>query len=579
MMLDMRAFLKHEALAIMLIFILTLPTVKAFATPGFYTSHDGDTHTARLANFFLAIKEGQLPPRLAPTLFGGYGFPIFIFIYPLPYLVGSFAHFVGFSYTDSTELVMVIGQLLSAILMYLFFKVESRNTLTSILAALIFTWAPYRFLMLFVRGAFAESFAYIFVASTFLALHRLVACPNKHSIGLASLSLACLLLSHQLVSAMFLPVFVWYLFTKIIHHPHKILLAKSAFFVFILSFVTSAYIYLPSFFERQYLRFDSLINYYQDHFVTLKQLFHSPWSYGFSHQGVANDDMSFQVGLTHLVIVVLALLSLLITLVRSKFKTITRTDQYLLLWFIPFGLSILVMLEHPLVYQLWTYTPGLNIIDFPWRFLGVSVTTISFITLYLLKKTHNHLILVLFIGLFIFYANRNHLRINQTVFFPDDYFEFYPATATWRNEFLPKARITNKWSGIEGDYHLERGEANFIPLENKTQTLEISAQVAQPSDLVIHRLFFPGWQVYLDGQLLSPGDDLLSVTDASLELRTGIDYSGFLKLSLTPGSHIILAQFIETPLRKLGMIMTGLGLIFSIFLSTQMQSSRYKQKN
>lgn len=559
--------IKQNLLPIFIVFLLTLPTVKAFATPDFYTSHDGETHTARLANYYLAIEEGQIPPRLAPTLFGGFGFPIFIFIYPLPYLVGSLFHWIGFSYTDSSELVMASGQILSALFIYLFFKLETKKTLTSIIASLFFTWAPYRFLMLYVRGAFAESFAYVFIATSLICFHQLIETKQTKWIGLTAISLSGLLLSHQLVSVMFLPVIVWYILSKLIFSKHKKFIIQSSVLSIILGFAIAAFIYTPAFFERKYLRFDDLISYYQDHFVTIKQLIRSPWSYGFSHQGTIHDDMSFQIGLTHLSAVAFSILSLVSILKHKTLKPLFKPVNFNILWWlIAFSLSALVMLEHPLIHWAWDNIPGLNIVDFPWRFLGVAVASASFITAYLLTKTKNNLLLVLFFVFFIFYANRNHLRINQTVSFSDEYFENYPATATWRNEFLPKARITNKWEKIDGDYQVLRGEAQIQEIINKTNDLVLEVNVKEKSEILIHRMDFPGWQIYIDDQLTSTEADNVSITDTSIDTFSGRDLSGFIKIDLEPGTYKLATKFTETPIRKTGFFISLLGLLASIFI-------------
>ncbi len=562
----MRLITKHKWV-LLLLFLLTLPTVRALAVPGFYTSHDGETHTARLANYYLALREGQLPPQLAPTLFGGFGFPIFVFIYPLPYLLGSIYHLLGFSYTDSTELVMATGQILSALVIFLFFRLETKNSLTSFVASLFFTWAPYRFLMLYVRGAFAESFAYLFIATSLLCLNRLVHSKSSRWIGLTGLSLAALLLSHQLVSAMFLPVLTWYLISKLIRAHNRRRILTKVFLSLLLGFTIAAFIYLPSFFERRFLRFDNLIDYYQDHFVTISQLIRSPWSYGFSHQGLLHDDMSFQIGLTHLVVVFLSLLAVIISLSTQRTKFFRSSlNTKLLLWLLAFFLSAAIMIQHPLVELAWKHIPGLSVVDFPWRFLGVSVFTASMLTAYLLKKTKNNLIIIGFLLFFVFYANRNHLRINQTVEFSDPYFDNYPDTATWRNEFLPRGRFSNKWSGIHGHFDIERGQAAIQLETSKTHLLEFSAAAAEPTEIVLHRLYFPGWQVFVDDQPLSFDSDQLSVTDASVDVKTDVDRSAFIKIALESGDHHVSARFLPTPLRRLGFIISILGFIITLAL-------------
>jgi len=109
-------------LAITTIVILSIFALKSLAIPGFYTSHDGETHTARTAQYYQALKDHQFPPRFAESLYNGLGSPIFVYIYPIHYLLGSIVHFFGFSFTNSFEILMALGFIFSGIFSFLWFR-------------------------------------------------------------------------------------------------------------------------------------------------------------------------------------------------------------------------------------------------------------------------------------------------------------------------------------------------------------------------------------------------------------------------------------------------------------------------
>lgn len=50
---------------------------KPYLHTGFPYTHDGENHLARFANYKLALKEGQFPPRWAPNLMNHSGYPVF----------------------------------------------------------------------------------------------------------------------------------------------------------------------------------------------------------------------------------------------------------------------------------------------------------------------------------------------------------------------------------------------------------------------------------------------------------------------------------------------------------------------
>lgn len=558
----------RSILPIVLLVSAALPALRSLAADGFYTSHDGLTHTARIANYYLAIKEGQLPPRLATNLFGGLGYPMFLFIYPLPYLLGAALYAGGFAFTTSFEIIIGASFVLSAVSMFIFLR-DFFDVTPAFVGALFYSWAPYRFSQLYVRAAIAESFAYIFVPLILLAIFKLSRTGKTRWVGIGSLSLSGLLLSHQLVSLMFLPVFVifGYMFLKQTKRPRVYLLGAVA--MTLVGISTAAFIYLPVLMERKFLRFDELIDYYADHFVTLPQLVHSPWSYGFSMPGTMNDDMSFQVGLTHLLVAGLSLIWLGWIIVRKK-REAGKTPFF---WFgiVSLGLfaaSLGLMLEHPLVRFFWKYLPGLSLIDFPWRLLGVAVFAASLTAAYLVNAYRNKLLLSLLV-FFVFYANRNHLRINQTQNFDDRFFLSYDQTATWRNEFLPTWRITNKLGHLEGEYSLRSGVIDVETLEARTHLLKFKVTSPTGGSLQIHRLYFPGWTVLLDGEQLELNGDLSLTSNIQLETETEpyVDRSGLMEVRIPRGEHLLEAKFSETPVRKTGFVLTGIGIVSSTWLA------------
>ena len=64
--------------------LLLLWTQSEWFKPGLPFTHDGQLHLTRMAQYYLSIKEGQIPPRLAGQLNNSYGYPVFNFNYPLP---------------------------------------------------------------------------------------------------------------------------------------------------------------------------------------------------------------------------------------------------------------------------------------------------------------------------------------------------------------------------------------------------------------------------------------------------------------------------------------------------------------
>ncbi len=145
---------------IFLLILILLPAILDLFHPGLFISHDGQDHVARIANFHQSLSEGNLIPRWAANLNWGFGHPILMFLYPLPSYFASFFHFLGFSLVDSTKAVFVLGFVLSGIFMYLWIR-EFWGEEAGLVSGILYMFAPYRFVDLYVRGAIGENLAFV----------------------------------------------------------------------------------------------------------------------------------------------------------------------------------------------------------------------------------------------------------------------------------------------------------------------------------------------------------------------------------------------------------------------------------
>jgi len=98
-----------------------LPIISIFRQ-GSYESGDLTINMAKLMSFYSALSEGQLIPHWAGELNATYGYPNFIFAYPLPYYLGSLYHFFGLSFLNSLKLVLITSYISSGLAMYFWLK-------------------------------------------------------------------------------------------------------------------------------------------------------------------------------------------------------------------------------------------------------------------------------------------------------------------------------------------------------------------------------------------------------------------------------------------------------------------------
>ena len=568
-------------LAIITLLLLSVPALKSLATGGFYTSHDGETHVARIAQYYQALRDNQLPPRFAGSFYNGLGSPIFVYIYPVPYLLGSLVHLLGFSFTDSFEIMMALGFVFSAIFSYLWLKEVFKSEKAAFFGALFYVWVPYRFLLIYVRGSISELLAYTFLPLVFYAYTKLAQKNNLKWIALCALSMALLLLAQNLVAMISLPIISIYVLIHSFYHRSLKYFIKSII-AGLWGLAIAAIAYLPSLLERSFVRLEEIVRVaYENHFVTLKQLIRSPWGYGFDLPGILSDQMSFQIGLVHILIFGLVLL-LFLFFILKKFISVEKigrffVDEINLLWLfltlffvIVFLLSIFLMIQTKPSLFIWQHINLLRLIDIPWRFLGAAVLSLSFLAAFVAKVIKPGLIF-LFLIIFVLVANRNHLRINQTQIQEDNFFLNYTGTATQYNEFTPRWRQTTRVPiGFESDRKIEllSGQANITNTFAKSDVISFEANVlSSEAQLRINKFYFPGVRVIVDDKNLAHFKELKITDPTNLNLEKEQDSSGLMLIDLENGKHQVEAKFNETPVRlfadylSLGSLILAVGFL------------------
>jgi len=166
-------YLSKNKYSIILVFILlsVLPVLSLFH-PGLPVTHDGQDHVARIANFYQNLVDGNLIPRWAANLNWGYGHPILEFLYPLPSYIASFFHFVGFTLVDSTKIVFILGTVFSLVFMYMWLS-QFSSKYAALFGAVLYTYAPYRFVETYVRGDIGENLAFASVPLVLFFIYKL----------------------------------------------------------------------------------------------------------------------------------------------------------------------------------------------------------------------------------------------------------------------------------------------------------------------------------------------------------------------------------------------------------------------
>lgn len=566
----------REAVAVVVLLAAGVWGVKALLLPGFFSSHDGAFHASKLVQYVTLLADGQLPPRWSGSLNGGLGYPVFVYTYPLPFALAGLFYGLGVGIAASLKWVLGLSYVLSGIGMYWFLRQRVGRT-ASLVGAVFFLYAPYRFSLIFVRAAVGEAVAIAILPWILGTMEKVAATSSRRWIVGLGVIMALAVCAHSLFLPMFLPLLLLYGWWRSRGDKHaRIGLVKGAGY----GAVLAAFYLVPLIWERQYVVFDQ--NYVRrgaEHLVTWWQLYRSPWGYGFSFFNVADDAMSFQVGLTQILVTGLSLAWLGWQIVRRRWGR----QETVLAGGLGVGLlAAYLMVDSPLTRWVWTKVPVLGVIDFPWRLLGVTTVAASMVAAQLVQSWRwaGKLLAPLLIIL-VMVANRNHTRINLPYTFDEEGVKADDGTTTFANEFRPVWREGNEHNSLGARVVVLAEKEKLRMVESRSNLIVFTTEFEEPQTVYVNSLYFPGWRAQeREGERwreLELGESWKLVE----EPWGGHSYqevSGTTQIKVPSGEQKYRLVFGETPVRMTGDLITLVGLAALPFALGHKPALRKKSK-
>ncbi len=529
-------FYLRNKLHLIIIFLASILFTLPFYRSGFFSTHDGEWSIIRLAEMVREVKDLQFPPRWADFLNHGYGYPLFSFTYPLPYYAGVLLKFMKFSLVDSIKILFLLSVFLSTYFMYKLGSILHNKT-SGLYSALYYLSANYRLVNLYIRGSLGESLALIFFPLIFYLGIIYLNHPSIWNYVFFSISLAGLVLSHNVMAIIFFPFFMIFYFLYHIQLKRKFILTgwKIMILPLLQGFGLAAYFYIPALLEKKYIYLSQApLSSISENFIKLKDLVYIPWNYGIQPP--------ISLGIGHS----LALFFVLITYLLSKNKNYKKD---ILIIFLSVSLLSLFYLTNINSIFFWKIPP-LVWLDFPWRLMGVIIFFISLMMMYLPKKSLLNTIFMLLTFIVLLY-NLNFAKPEAYINKTDSYYQTNDATTTSKDELMP-IWVQNKAK----ERYISKIESNDRTLEitdlsYNSKNIDFNATVQNATKININSLFFPGWRFQIDGK------------NAPISIQ---EPDGVMSLELNQGNHQIRGIFEETPLRLIADWISILSLFFLIII-------------
>lgn len=556
--------MKKQLFFLALLLLLSIPSILPLLSPGFFPIHD-DTQVARVYEMKEALVDGAFPVRWVENLGYGYGYPIFNFYAPLAYYIGAFFNSIGFDSLTATKIMFGLGMIVSGPSMYFLAK-EFWGKTGGLLSAVLYVYAPYHALNIYVRGAIGEFWAYALIPLVILGIYKIYLStaasnikkkgkPESSSsaawlwIALTAIAYASLILSHNLTAFMVTPFIVLFGLAVWIYAFRRKRLRYAIPASFILAVMLSAFYWLPAVFEMRYTNVMSVVgggSDYKDHYVCIPQLWDSPWLFGGSAPG-CSDGMSYKIGKLH---IVLSILSLLPFILRRNDKKVAGG---LLFGYVGVLVSLFLMLEYSK--PLWDLVQQMSFIQFPWRYLSLVSFFLSLVggaTVLLLSGK-----LRFIAGLLLCFAV---IAVNRDVFTPSkiiprtnaDYIEksvIQWETTKMSDEYLPQGfqKPETKNDIPKEKIAVDKNTVSIANVIANSQSLTADIKAKEKAILHLNMAYFPAWKMYINGKEVSYKNT-----------STGM------QIAVPQGESKFEAVFVQTPVEQIGNSISFTGVILLI---------------
>jgi hypothetical protein len=371
---NIRRLFSHIDTNIWLVLAFSVFAWGPLLTPAyFFNAHDAKHSVFFLVEFDQTFRDGFWWPRWSPDFSFGYGYPLFNLYAPLAFFAAELLVLLRSGPTAAVKTVYILATILAGLGMYGFVR-RLFGSGAGLLAAVVYMFAPFHLVEIFVRSAYAEFVSLAVVPYLFWAFTELIAAPSRRRLALAGLAYGVLALTHHTSFFTFTPflmIYILYLLLAKARLNLKILAvhALATAGAGLLGAMLAAIYLLPVLAETRYIKIEQWTSgsySYLQHFVYFSQFFEENWGYGYAGPGL-QDDFSFQLGI---VVFALAMFALIAGLRRRYPHRNTAT-------FFFFASMGAVLLMSPLAGPVWQVIPIAPLVQFPWRLLVITAFTLA----------------------------------------------------------------------------------------------------------------------------------------------------------------------------------------------------------
>lgn len=522
------------------------------------TTDDLAFHVARTGQYYLALKQGQLPPRWAPNLNGGFGYPTFLFSYTFPYFVATILFMVlNISLQQAINLTILGSIIFGGLGIAVFSSMYSDKKHIQILSVFMYVFHPYMLLLVYRRGAFGEIVLAGILPWILVLLHLIYKHHSSKSlVALLSVTIALAWLSHPVLSFMiFLPglLFMMLFLRK----------KKAIFNIFIgvaLGTLLSLWGTAPGFIEKRFIDYKAqgVIGGYDREFISFPT---GLMNLSLNQPGYSTKSLISIGGTTILLFVFTSYL-----IIKHKNNLPQSKPILLLVGY----MIVLTALTFPISSFVWKLIPFLHYLQFPWRFILILSLSSSILFLLVhayLSKPGLMLIFAIIVLNSIQYARPwGYFSASD-----HEWFEYH-GTASSFDELRPIWSIPYTPHQVE-EKVIMRSQSHPLFIDHADGTssfhgvgsyeikkwngseMQYVVTNEQPATVIQKTYFYPGWTVFVNDRIVK-----IQYQDR--------EFPGRIVFDVPEGISRVRARFSETPERSIfnviSLISAGALLVFII---------------
>ncbi len=515
--------------------------------------HDS-TQPARIKEFTYDLKNGQIPPRIAPGFSFNLGYPVFNYYAPTAYWVTSAINLLGIEPINSIKLSFLLTVIIGFLGMY-FLGNELIGYPAGIIAGALLVSSPWMAVQIFIRGDLAEAWFIALFPLTLYLIKKNSDHQNKLLFLATTLTTSLFFTSHNILSFVGMAILIVYV----------LIIKKNllrGFAVIMLAFLLAGYFFLPALTELKYthaIEIATKAGPYSS-FLCLKQIWTGAWGYGASVVG-CDDGMAFMIGK---LMIILAFLGIFWGI--GNFKKIKNKWLFCSLVFLALMSAFMTIYQSEFIWRI--FYPILKLFQFSWRFLDITILASSLLAGYLIFNNKNFFVkagLTLLVIVNIFYNTKfftkfpmsvqklthdllsNEYITTSVVYYVPEYLPITVSYKDWLN-YQPKK------TSYKIDPYVNKGPVvsrYFFPVSTVKDTpfyKESATLLSGEYILNIHYLSY--WKIYVNDKLFIPkkfddlGRPLVNLTSPStvkiIYQQTPIEVAGNLITLLTVAGLLII---------------------------------------